>query len=456
MSDVRHETNETLRKFLHIAIGFGAIALKYIPWRWAALVCVVAAVANWLLLHRLVGKRVARHERGWDFGIVIYPVTVGVLIVTFNWHIELAAIGWVLLAFGDGVATLVGRAMPIARLPWNPAKSWGGLLAFLVFGGAASFGIAAFFGVLQPLAVTIVVATVASAIAESLPLGVNDNITVPFAAGAALAVLGIEPMAPAVLPPILWGWIAANTVLAIVGYVARSVDLSGMLVGWLLGTIIIIGGGPALYVALLAFFVVGSLFTRIGYRRKAAAGLAQEKGGRRGGAHAFANVGVAAICAIACARGLGLIPLCMGIAALATAAADTTASEVGQLIGRRTFLPLSFRRVERGTEGAISLEGTLAGILGGAIVAVAGVAMAAHRLRPSFTGNVTIEKGRVVLVITASAFLGSYLESIAGSWNRRNGGVISNGALNFFNTAAGAILFWIAAQFVPMFGFEFF
>src|SRR5947199_9981008 len=89
-SEMAHQTNETLRKFLHIAIGFGAVALKFIPWRYAALVCVVAAVANWLLLHRLVGKAVARHERGWDFGIVIYPVAVGVLIVTFHWPLELA------------------------------------------------------------------------------------------------------------------------------------------------------------------------------------------------------------------------------------------------------------------------------------------------------------------------------------------------------------------------------
>src|SRR5258707_13849917 len=106
------------------------------------------------------------------------------------------------------------------------------------------------------------------------------------------------------------------------------------------------GGGPRLYAALVPFFVVDSLFTKTGYRRKAAAGLAQEQGGRRGAAHAFANAGVAAICAVACMRGLGLIPLCMGIASLATAAADTTASELGQLIGRRAFLPLTFRRVE--------------------------------------------------------------------------------------------------------------
>ena len=175
----------------------------------------------------------------------------------------------------------------------------------------------------------------------------------------------------------------------------RGVDLSGAIAGWILGCVIIIGGGPPLYVALLAFFIIGTLATKLGYARKARAGLAQEKGGRRGAAHAFANVGVAAICAVACWRGLGFVPLFMGIAALATAAADTTASEIGQLFGKRAFLPLSFRRVERGTEGAISIEGTLAGIVAGCIVAIAGTAMAAHHFRAGFIGSVAIYKSHV-------------------------------------------------------------
>lgn len=454
-----HETNETLRKFLHVAIGFGALILRpdligWLNWRIAAGICLFAAVANWLLLHRLVGKAVARHERGWDAGIVLYPLAVGALIGIFNWHIELAAIGWAILAFGDGFATIVGRAMPIAPLPWNRAKSFGGLIAFIVFGAAASFGVAWWFWRLEELVPAIVLAVASAALVETLPLGVNDNITVPLASATALAVIGIEPLALAQGTHIPWFWIGLNTMLAIVGYFARSVDLSGATIGWLLGTIIIVGGGSGMYVALIVFFVIGTLCTRLGYARKAASGLAQEKGGRRGASHAFANAGVAAICAIACWRGLGLVPLFMGIAALATAAADTTASEIGQLIGRTTFLPLSFRRVERGTEGAVSLEGTLAGIVGAAIVAIAATAMTIRGLRPGFTGLVTIDRLHTISVVTACAFLGSYLESIAGSWNRKNGSPVTNGALNFFNTAAGALLFWVAALLVPMFGFE--
>src|SRR5947207_3152068 len=160
-------TNELLRKTLHIAFGILALSLKFLPWRVAALVAAVAVLVNWFVLHRLVGKRVARHERGWDWGIVFYPAAVLALILIFNWHIEIAAVAWVIMAFGDGFATLIGRALPLSRLPWNGEKSLGGSLAFLIFGGAAAFAIARFFG--GPSYAAVAVAIVAAAVAESLP-----------------------------------------------------------------------------------------------------------------------------------------------------------------------------------------------------------------------------------------------------------------------------------------------
>src|ERR1051325_1902609 len=454
MSDVPFTTNEPLRKTIHIAVGLGAFALKWIPWRYAALIAAAFVAINWLVLHRVAGRRAARHERGWDAGIVLYPAAVCALIVVFNWHIEIAAAAWALMAFGDGFATLIGRSMPIAPLPWNGEKSGGGVVACLLFGGAAALAIPMFYDG-HPRLEALLLVLVASAFAESLPLGLNDNIVVPLVAGGVLAAVGIAPFASSAHPPIAWPWLAVNTVLAILGLVVRSVDLSGAIGGWILGSIIIVGGGPALYVALLAFFIIGSGATLIGYKRKAAEGLAQEKGGRRGAAHAFAIVGVAAICAVACWRGLGLVPLFMGVAALATAAADTAGSEIGQLIGRVTFLPLSLRKVPRGTEGAISLEGTLAGVVAAFLVGAAAVAMAVHHIRPGFTGSVVIDRFHTVAVVTACGVAGSYLESILGGINRRTGSPVPNGVMNFLNTVIGALLFWIAWNFVPMFGFEF-
>src|SRR5581483_11576355 len=86
-STLVHETNELLRKSIHIATGIAAVALAWIPWRIAAAIAAAFVVINWLVLHRIVGKRVARHERGYDIGIILYPLAVFALIVIFNWHI---------------------------------------------------------------------------------------------------------------------------------------------------------------------------------------------------------------------------------------------------------------------------------------------------------------------------------------------------------------------------------
>jgi uncharacterized protein (TIGR00297 family) len=444
-----HATNEVLRKSLHIAFGFGAFALRWLSWEAAAAVCVVAILSNWLLLHRLVGRSVARDERGYDAGIVIYPIAVLLLVLVFRDRLHYAAIAWALLAFGDGIATLAGKAIRIGALPWNREKSWGGLLAFIVVGGGMSLAVVYFFDYREPWVVLI--ATLAAAIAESLALGVDDNLTVPFAASTALVIAGIDVIETFAVWPNTSVWLIVNAALALTGYFLRSVSFSGALGGWALGAIIILGAGWPMYVALLVFFVLGTLATKLGYSRKARSGLAQENEGRRGFSHAFSNVGVAAICAIAASRlassvhateiEIELLPMLMGIAALATAASDTTASEIGQWLGRRAFLPLTLRRVPVGTEGAISIEGTFAGIVAGFAVAMASVFSLERMFQDAYRFSWVI-----VLVLTLCAFGGSYLESILGSWNRKRMRPIPNGVLNFFNTAAGALLMYFAWQ----------
>ena len=443
-----HTTNELLRKSLHIGFGLVAFALKWMTWEVAAAVCCVAIIGNFSLLHRLVGRAVARDERGYDAGIVLYPVAVLLLIVMFRNELHFAAIGWTLLAFGDGFATLAGMARR-RSLPWNPDKSWQGFIAFLLAGGASSFAVAYWLGYHNPTA--ILLATIAAAIAETLPLRIDDNLTVPFAASIALIIADIQVIESYSVWPHTPTWLIVNAVLAILGYAMRSVSFSGAISGYLLGAILILGAGWPMYVALLAFFIIGTAATKLGYSRKARAGLAQEGGGRRGFSHAFSNVGVAAICAIAVSRlarsvhasttEIELLPMFMGIAALATAAADTTASEIGQLIGRRAFLPLTLKRVPVGTEGAISIEGTLAGLIAGFLVALAGAA-SVERL----FGDIVEFSWGMVLLLTLCAFAGSYLESIAGSWNRKRIVPVPNGVLNFFNTAAGALLMYFAWQ----------
>jgi uncharacterized protein (TIGR00297 family) len=140
------------------------------------------------------------------------------------------------------------------------------------------------------------------------------------------------------------------------------------------------------------------------------------------------------VIAVLIASEAGALPMLWiaAIASLATAAADTTASEIGQLAGRRAFLPLTLKRVPPGTEGAVSVEGTLAGAAAAIVVSMVGVGLASRQ--------VSLEVPWALAIVSAAAVAGSLLESVAGSWNRTQREPVPNGALNFFNTLAGALI----------------
>src|SRR5262249_48103734 len=138
------------------------------------------------------------------------------------------------------------------------------------------------------------------------------------------------------------------------------------------------------------------------------------------------NCGMGAVCAyVAATTPYGSLAMLALVAAFATAACDTVSSEIGQAFGRTTYLVTNFKRVPAGTEGAVSLEGTLAGIAAAAVLAVVALAL----------GLVTAAGS---LLVVAAALFGSTLESYMGAvWERSR--KIDNEAINFANTLAGAL-----------------
>ena len=97
----------------------------------------------------------------------------------------------------------------------------------------------------------------------------------------------------------------------------------------------------------------------------------------------FGDLGTSNLCSPLLGRlvQLWIMLLVLGyVASLSTKLSDTTASEVGKAYGKRTFLITTLKAVPRGTEGAVSLEGTVAGIV--ASVAIALVAWAVGLISP--------------------------------------------------------------------------
>jgi uncharacterized protein (TIGR00297 family) len=218
--------------------------------------------------------------------------------------------------------------------------------------------------------------------------------------------------------------LGVTAIFAALAYALGMVSRGGALGGFVVGTAIYVSLGPQGF-AILAFFVVGgSLLTRLGYGRKRRSGTAEAAGGRRGARNALANCGVAVACALLYTLTSSDVLAAAFVAALGAAFADTAESEVGQIYGRAPRLITTLGKVPPGTDGAVSLAGTLAGIAAAALTAVLGLALG------------LIDDPTSMLLVALAAFLGTVVDSLVGALAPR----VGNELTNFLCTLVAAAL----------------
>ena len=430
--------SEGRRQFLHMAMGGFALLLRYLSWWQAAALASSALLFNVFVLPH-IGKGLYRpSDARFAAGIILYPLAVLLLVLCFPRRPDIVAAAWAILAAGDGMATLAGRAMPIARLPWNRDKSYGGLIAFILCGGAAAVALAMWTApAVQPmpsfkfLFAAPIAAAIVAGLVETIPVGLDDNVRVPAAAaivlGSAAAVdperarTFLIPISAFALP------LAVNAAVAVAGWLARTVTIPGALTGFAIGVIVWRGAGWQAWVLLLVAFAAVVVTTKVGGRRKALLGIDEERGGRRGAGNALANTGVAAwMAAIAALTPFTDSAIAACVAALVAGSSDTVASEIGKAFGRRTWLVSTLRPVPPGTSGAVSTEGTVANAASALVLA--GVA--------SLLGLIT---SALVVPIAAGAVIAAMIESVLGSTLEPRG-LLNNDLLNFITTSVGAVL----------------
>jgi uncharacterized protein (TIGR00297 family) len=181
------------------------------------------------------------------------------------------------------------------------------------------------------------------------------------------------------------------------------------------------------YVVVMFYFLVGSAVTRIGMEQKEAAGIAEKREGARGPENVWGSALTGSLCALGVLIFPKFAPLWLlgYVASFATKLADTCGSEVGKAYGKRTFLITTLQPVARGTEGAVSLEGTLAGVLGSIAIAIVAWSVGVIDL----TG---------IAFCVAAAFIGTNLESVIGATLQSKFDWMTNEVVNIFNTLIGA------------------
>ena len=238
----------------------------------------------------------------------------------------------------------------------------------------------------------------------------------------------------AVLPGQTLGhWLVAALLNGVLIALAQRLPLltpAGWLHAAILGTVLWGTLGWRGWLAVVAYLLLGSAVTRLGLRAKQERGLAEARGGRRGPENVWGSAATGTLLALLIPLWPAAAPLLLvGFAASFSAKlADTCGSEIGKRWGRRTLLITNLQPVPPGTEGAVSLAGTLASLAGAA-------AMAALMAGLGLIGG-----WGPILLVAVTGLVATLIESWIGAVAQRRWAWLSNELVNALQTAIAAAL----------------
>ena len=226
---------------------------------------------------------------------------------------------------------------------------------------------------------------------------------------------------------------------AVLARLMGAVTDGGALAGVVVAFVLMLAAGLAGFIPLGTVFLLTVATTRVGRARKERLGVAERRRGRTA-SQVLANLCVAALCALPVVwlPRFSEVLLLAAMAALAEAAADTVSSELGQATANSAYMITDFRPAVLGTNGAISVEGTLSGCIAASIIAWVS----------SFAGLV---EWRLTPIVALAGVAGMVLDSLLGAtWE--NAGRMGNDSVNFVSTAFAADLALVAAVVVERIG----
>lgn len=219
-----------------------------------------------------------------------------------------------------------------------------------------------------------------------------------------------------------WVYVILLFILGFVTYKRKSLDILGTAIMIIMGIVIIFSAGANWLLLIVLFLVMSLIATK--YSRKYKMSLGEFEG-RRTSKNVISNGVVACFMA---AFGGYYMPFVGGfIGAIATATADTLASEIG-VLDQNPRLITTFQKVNPGTNGAVSVLGTTVGIVGAAIIGIAACLL-----------GIISDPVAAIAVSIVSGTVGCFMDSILGAlFENRN--LLTNEHVNLMATIVGAIV----------------
>lgn len=383
--------------------------------------------------------------RGWQLTLIVSALTAGILLKYKSpsrllhlclAFLVLAVLSWALklpiYIIGASIAISVFGSFASSTIELSHhIKTILGSILFLIFSIVSAFLVGSWtiaFAYLgekfyQFMFFLATIGAVTGALLKSIPHK-TDNLTVPF--GSAMAMWLFAGFRYWTSPSQVMLALVLTLAIGYASYMVNMADITGVLSGTLLGVLIIIFGGIEWFIILLAFFILGGVFTKYKYRYKEALGIAQAEGGARGYKNVFGNGLVALVSAVGWGIWGWYFLLVAYLGAIATSTGDTLASEIGETSKTSPRMITSFKRVKPGTNGAISHLGEISALVGATLIGALAVLLGMMELQ------------MLIVAPILGGFIGVHIDSLLGA-TLENKGYLTNHSVNLLATAAGAI-----------------
>jgi uncharacterized protein (TIGR00297 family) len=404
---------EVTRKLVHIGVG---VLIFFTPWFFESNRPLIWMAVLFIIIDYLgvrSGMLKGMHGTGRSsYGTVFYPLTF-LILVTVCWQTQkvVLMLSMLILAVPDALAAIVGENLknPHEYRLGDDKKS---------IEGSWVMGLSTFFVVLiAPLIDQIdgmnltwlqaawigIPTAVMAAVLESISSKGSDNLTAPL--GSAFIIWFMLTHDPAAQIQLVAGMLLSFMV-AWAAFKVGFLSANGSVMTFILATVIFGAGGWMWAVPILIFFILSSVLSATGKKRKTRFEGIFEKSSRRDAGQVIANGGLPGILVIL----NSLMPhpvLYYGyLGALAAVNADTWATEIGILSRIKPRLITTGKPVPHGISGGITPSGLAGALLGAFMIAFGGWLC---------TGLDHFKAPGCLIWITAAGFTASLIDSLLGA-----------------------------------------
>ncbi len=318
-----------------------------------------------------------------SYGIAFFPLAFALLLLLPLSNISIV-FAILTLGISDAAAGMIGHYYARDKLVFlYETKSWIGFGTFFTTTCFITYG---FLG----WQISILMLALIISLSELFSYRGSDNLTVPLLAAFCFEMMSKQPMTKEL-------WLGFFVVLAIFFFTfyKKWLTAAGVTAAILLASLILSIAGLKYLIPMAIFFFVGSATSKLHPKNKDAQG--------RNAFQVFANGLVATLCLMAAVFSGNEWLYLAFFASVNISFADTLSSDIGLYFRHKTYDIYTFKKLEPGLSGGVSLIGTVAGVLGSMIFAL--IIMYIFQLGMN-----------EAILITIAGSTGMIVDSLIGSW----------------------------------------